>query len=147
MPPVIVDDRLLLSVLLRTEPPGVARIRRHGALYTTGLWYQRLCRALGGGRVAGQLSASLAEAPVPTAAAALASVIELPPTIGLLSLRDVAWSMGQVLRRHRLNLIGLEALCAAMRLGATICVGERNDGPTLRRAAHEVGVGIRAFGV
>ena len=33
------------------------------ALFTTGLWYQRLCRAVGGRRVSGQLSGALSAAP------------------------------------------------------------------------------------
>ena len=137
---VVIDDRLLLAVLLRREPEGLAGLRRHGALFTTGLWYHRLCRAVAGRRVVGRLTGTLAEAPPEAAEAVLASVTELPPTIGLLSLRDLAWPMGRMVQGHRLNLMALEALCAASRVGAAICVEERNDSPGLAQAASEMGV-------
>jgi hypothetical protein len=139
---VLIDDRLLLAVLLRREPGGLAKIRRHGALFTTGLWYHRLCRAVGGRRVSGQLSGALSAAPPEAATAALASVIELPAAIGLISLRDLAGPMGRMVHDHRLNLMGLEALCAARRVHATICVEERNDSPGLVAAAGEVGITV-----
>jgi hypothetical protein len=137
---VIIDDRLLLAVLLRREPGGLAKLRRHGELFTTGLWYHRLCRAVGGRRVSGRLSGALSEAPSGAATAALASVIDLPATIRLISLRDLAWPMGRMVHDHRLNLMGLEALCAARRVNATICVEDRNDSPGLVAAAADVGV-------
>ena len=41
---VIVDDHLLLQILLNEEPPN---FRVPGArIFTTGLWYHRLCRAV-----------------------------------------------------------------------------------------------------
>jgi hypothetical protein len=139
---VIIDDRLLLAVLLRGERGGLAKLRRHGELFTTGLWYHRLCRAVGGRRVSGRLSGVLSEVPGDAATAALASVIELPAAIRLMSLRDLAWPMGRMVHDHRLNLMGLEALCAARRVKATICVEERNDSPGLVAAAADVGVTV-----
>ncbi|MGH9040470.1 MAG: hypothetical protein ACRDZ3_09580, partial [Acidimicrobiia bacterium] len=127
------------------EPAGVERERRRGRLFTTGLWYHRLCRALAAPRVVGQLSSALADAPPAVAAGALASVVELPDVVGLISLRELAWPMGQVLHRHRLNLITLEALCAARRVGATICLAEANDSPMLRAAARDLEVPVLAL--
>jgi len=41
---IIIDDHLLLAVLLNEEP---ANLRHPGEqVFTTGLWYHRLCRAL-----------------------------------------------------------------------------------------------------
>lgn len=144
---VVIDDRLLAAVLLQQEPEGLAQLRRQGRLFTTGLWYHRLCRALAGGRVAGRLSSAVLGAPVEVATAALAAVVRLPAEIGLVSLRELAWPMGRAVTRHRLNLMSLEALCAAERLGATLCVAEANESPTLLAAASDVGVPVARLGV
>ena len=54
---VIVDDHLLLQVLLNEEP---ADLRAPGAqIFTTGLWYHRLCRAVSSEAVTGALSRRL----------------------------------------------------------------------------------------
>ena len=139
---VVIDDRLLLAVLLRKEPAGLSRVRRHGGLFTTGLWYHRLCRALAGRRVTGRLSRALLEAPPDAAEAVLASVVELPATIGLVSLRELGWPMGRMVHDHRLNVMALEALCAARRIGGAICVDEKNESPALVGAAAAIGITV-----
>jgi len=144
---VVVDDRLLAAVLLRQEPEGLASVRRQGRLFTTGLWYHRLCRALAAGRVAGTLSSGFLKAPVDVATAALAAVVRLPAEVGLVSLRDLAWPMGRALTRHRLNVISLEALCATQRLGATLCLAEGNVSPALLAAASDLGLPVARLGV
>jgi len=45
--------------------------------------------------------------------------LELPEPIGLVSLRELAPRIGQ-LRRHRLNILGTEALAAAVHLRARV---------------------------
>jgi hypothetical protein len=52
--------------------------------------------------------------------------------------------MAVILREHRLNLLQLEAIAAARRIGGTICVWDRDDSPQLRRAADILGVPILA---
>ena len=142
MATVVVDDRLLAAVLLREEPEDLAAVRRQGRLFTTGLWYHRLCRALAAGRVAGTLSSSFLKVPVDVAAGALAAVVRLPAEIGLVSLRELAWPMGRALTRYRLNVMNLEALCAADRLVGTLCVAEGNESPGLLAAASDLGVPV-----
>jgi hypothetical protein len=142
---VVIDDRLLLAVLLRGEPAGITQVRRRGDLYTTGLWYHRLCRAVAGRRVVGRLSGELAGAPPEAAAAVVASIVELPSAIRLISLRDLAWpmgAMGAMVQDHRLNVIALEALSAARRIRGAICVDQRNAGRPLVEAAEEFGVPV-----
>ncbi|MGH9185177.1 MAG: hypothetical protein ACRD0U_05080, partial [Acidimicrobiales bacterium] len=54
---VVIDDHILLRILLGDEPPDLRP--RGAAIFTTGLWYHRLCRALADQTVAGAMSRSL----------------------------------------------------------------------------------------
>lgn len=139
---LVLDDHLLLSVLLGHEP---SELRPDGArLSTTGLWYHRLCRAVADPTVAGVMSRALGDVDVRVAADVTATIVELPENIGLLSLRSLGWSMGQLVAGgSRLNLLALEALAAAEHLDATICLAEADDNPPLRDAASRRGVPIR----
>jgi hypothetical protein len=137
---VIVDDHILRLCLAGREPGEVARVRRRGRLYTSGLWYHRLCRGLSAARLGGVHSSRLASLPPEEAARLLATCEHLPAAVRVVSLRDLAWSMAVILREHRLNLLQLEAVAVARRVGGTICVWERDDSPPLRRAADILGV-------
>ena len=76
---VIVDDHLLLQILLNEEP---LNFRVPGArIFTTGLWYHRLCRAVSIHEVTGAMSRRLGRAD-PVVAAAARAVTTLPETIG-----------------------------------------------------------------
>lgn len=141
---VLVDDHILRVCLARREPREVARVRRRGRLYTSGLWYHRLCRGLATAQVRGVHSSRLSHLPANDAARLLASCRYLPGSVGILSLRELAWSMAVILRDHRLNLLQLEAIAGARRIGGTICVWDRDDSPQLRRAADILGVPILA---
>jgi hypothetical protein len=139
---VIVDDHLLVACLRDREPPVVAHTRGRGALYTTGLWYHRLCRAFAAPVVEGTLSSRLRHLPPLEARRLMAAVTVLPDWIRLLSLRQLAWPMGELLAEERLNVMALEALAAGRLLGATICVFEGNDGPRFRSAAERLGITV-----
>ncbi|MGH9185382.1 MAG: hypothetical protein ACRD0U_06160, partial [Acidimicrobiales bacterium] len=72
------------------------------------------------------------------------TVIELPGSIGLASLRSLGWPMGQLVSGGvRLNLMSLEALAAAEHLDAEICLAEADHNPPLRDAAEKRGVRVR----
>ena len=103
---LVVDDHLLMRILLDDEPD---ELRPSGALVlTTGLWYHRLCRAISSAQVQGSLSRRLGRAEPSVAAAAGRAVAVLPDTIGLLSLRELAWPMALLLGDGvRLNLLSL----------------------------------------
>jgi hypothetical protein len=141
---VVVDDHVLMACLALAEPPVVRTARRRGRLFTSGLWYHRLCRALGASRTAGTLSSRLVSVPVDDAERLLATVRHLPEVVRLVSLRDLGWPMAELLREDRLNLIHLEALAAARLLDATICVWEGDRSPQLAAAAQRVGVPVVA---
>jgi hypothetical protein len=68
----------------------------------------------------------------------------LPPEIGTVALRHLAWPMAQLVEDGvRLNLLALEALAAAETLGATICLAPENENPPLVAAARHRGVELR----
>lgn len=135
----MIDDHLLLRVLLGEEP---AELRPNGGrLFTTGLWYHRLGRALADTTVTGVMSRSLGNASADLSAGAVAAVAELPDTIGLISLRDLAWPMANLVSSGaRLNLMSLEALAAAEHLGAELRLATADTNPQLLAAATERGI-------
>jgi len=141
---ILLDDHLLLRVLLDEEPPN---LRPSGAaLATTGLWYHRLCRALADTQVVGSLSRQLGGLDDAAAAQVLATVVELPDTITLLSLRTLGWPMGELAHAGlRLNLLSLEALAAARHLSAEICLAEADENEPLRLAAQPLGIAVRTI--
>ncbi len=142
--PLLIDDHLLLRLLLDDEPPA---LRPAGAaIATTGLWYHRLCRALAGETVVGSMSRRLGNVDDAVAADVIATVIELPDTVELLSLRTLGWPMGELVHAGaRLNLMSLEALAAARHLSAEICLAEADDNVPLQSAARSFEVPVRAI--
>jgi hypothetical protein len=142
---VIVDDHLLLRMLLDEEPSD---LRLPGArVFATGLWYHRLCRALNNDSVTGVMSRSLGRAVPGVATAALRSISSLPETIGLISLRELAWPMARLLDEGvRLNLMSLEALAAAEHLGAELCLAIVDENPSLIDAARACEIPTRVIG-
>lgn len=112
----LIDDQLLGAVL-RGEPPPAAGT----AVFTTGYWYVRLCQAvLGASDRPGVLSGPFEALPVEDRDRAIQALLELPEAIGLVSLRELAPTIGQLRRRHQLNILGLEALAAALHLEADV---------------------------
>ena len=47
-------------------------------------------------------------------------LLELPGTIGLLSLRELGPRIGRLCQRHDLNILGMEVLAAAVHLDAGV---------------------------
>jgi hypothetical protein len=139
---VIVDDHLLLRILLDEEP---RELRLPGAsVYTTGLWYHRLCRAVSNPLVTGVMSRSLGRVVPGVAASAVRSITSLPESVGLLSLRQLAWPMARLLDEGvRLDLMSLEALASAEHLGAELCLAVIDENPQLIGAAVARGVNAR----
>ena len=128
-----------------TAVEGAARSRAqvagHVELCTTGYWYVRLCQAvLGAAERTGVLSGPFAELAPELRDRALESLIELPPAIGLISLRELAPRIGMLRQRHDLNILGMEALAAAQQLQATVML----SAPSPRLQASLVHEGLKA---
>ena len=112
----LLDDQLLGVVLRGADPP-----RPGWEIFTTGYWYVRLCQAvLGASERAGVLSGPFASLPDDARARAIQGLLVLPPSIGLLSLRDLGPLIGRLRARHSLNVLGIEVLAAASRLDAEV---------------------------
>ena len=142
---VVVDDHVLLQILLNEEPPN---FRVPGArIFTTGLWYHRLCRAVSTHEVTDAMSRRLGRADPVVAASAVRAITTLPETIGLMSLRELAWPMARLLQDGvRLNLMSLEALAAAERQRAELCLAAADENPQLLDAAAARGTPTRLVG-
>jgi hypothetical protein len=138
----VVDDHLLLGILLDDEPQDLRPGGGH--VFTTGLWYHRLCRSIGDRSVVGVFSRILGRADPPTAAAAIEAVTHLPDSIDLLSLRELAWPMARLVDDGvRLNLMSLEALAAAEHLEAELCLAVADANPPLLAAAQARTIAFR----
>jgi hypothetical protein len=112
----LVDDQLLGAVLRGASPPGP-----DPEVFTTGHWYVRLCQAvLGAADRTGVLSGPFAALPKAEREHATRRLLELPDSIGLLSLRVLAPTIGRLRQRHELNILGMEALAAAAHLQADV---------------------------
>ncbi len=135
---LVVDDALLLAVLGGVAPPELDEAVRRAEVYTTGSWYYRLGRALHDQRLTGALSTALAALPAGRQALVLSGLDELPPQIGLLSLRALVPVMRRLDTGRHLNLLTAEALAAARMLDAGIRVS------TASRLLHDA---CRALGV
>jgi hypothetical protein len=137
---LIVDDRLLLEVLSGTQSPSLERFvlaAAAGELCTTGSWYWRLGRALSRpGR--GALTRVFADLSEPEQARVRAALNDLPPGIGLLSLRTLVPIMRTL--PGQLNLLTAEAIAAGLVLDATIAVTTPSE--LLATSAAEVGVDV-----
>ncbi len=139
---IVIDDHLLLRMILGDEPAALRP--RGGRLSTTGLWYHRLGRALANPTVTGVMSRSLGDAYPGMGAAAVRAITALPDSVGLVSLRELAWPMAQLVADGlRLNLLTLEALAAAEHLEAELCLAAADENPPLLEAATHRGVPIR----
>ena len=141
---ILVDDHLLLDVLVTRRSRSLLAARSRGDLATTGLWYYRLCHAIGSSSIAGRLSAPLASLPEPTREDAIRAIVRLPEDIVVVSLRDLAPAMARVVSHHRLNLLAQEAVAAARHLNAEVRVSKHDDGPLLRVALRAEGIHLTA---
>lgn len=139
MSSVVIDDHLLRDVLVGERSPDLGGLVS-GRLATTGPWLFRLCSSFADPTVAGKLSAPVAGLPSDLQDRFRSQLTALPGAIVVVPLRDLAWSMADLQRRHRasgrnLSAAMVEALAAAHRLGAAIAVSAHDVGPNLRAAA------------
>ncbi len=133
----LIDDQLLGQVLRGRTPRSLASKE----LYTTGYWYVRLCQAvLGADERTGVLSRPFAELPPELREKAMNAVLELPADIGLISLRELAPTIALLRQRHQLNILSIEAVAAAARLGAQVFLSASS--PLLESALHQESLSV-----
>lgn len=100
----------------------------------------RLCQAVAASR-GGALSAPLLQLSPARRDAALRAILELPSTVGLVSLRDLAPRIGRLRTQHQLNLLTAEALAAAIHLEAEVNLS--TPAPRLEAALQAHGCRVR----
>ncbi len=134
----VVDDQLLSRVIRGNLAPSP-----EASVFTTGLWYVRLCQAvLGKDEWHGALSSTFEGMEPDIRKRALASVHKLPERIGLVSLRELGPVIGRLRRdHHRLNVLGMEALAAAVHLQADVLLSTAS--PNLEAALRREGLAAK----
>ena len=148
MTTVVVDDHLMRDVLSGARSADLGGIA--SSLATTGLWLLRLSSSLAVPSVSGKLSAPIAALSAAQQIRFREQLVALPFDIEVLHLRQLAWSMGQLQHRHRvegrqLSAAMIEALAAAQFLGAAIAVSRHDVGPNLRAAAEHDGIAFHVL--
>ncbi len=123
----VIDDQLLAMVIIGEDPPQADQ-----EIFTTGCWYFRLCRAvLNRTTRDGAISRRFRNLPPERRDVEILRLIELPETVGVESLRTLVPLMSQMHLRHKLNLLGCEALAAAVHLDASVFLS--TSSPPLER--------------
>jgi hypothetical protein len=138
---VILDDHLLRD-LLSGPDRALVRAIAGGPIATTNLWYSRLCRAA----AAGGHGALLGGWSDRGRTAVIDALVELPDSIQIAPMRDLAWNMGLLMAHNRgLSSLGAEAVAAATHLESDLLVASRDIGPGIRACARRAGVTYRAL--
>lgn len=129
------DDQTL-SALLRNEIDWPDE-----PVFTTGLWYLRLCQAVVRG-AGGSPSRPLLSLPPPEREHVLQSVLELPGGIEIQSWKAVAPVMANQFEGpgRGLNLLSREALAAATMLSARVLMAAGNENARLKDALRQLGL-------
>jgi hypothetical protein len=127
---MVIDDRLLRSLLLGDEMPQTWSRVGDGPTFTTSTWLYRLAQAVRSNRL-GALSGPIAVLPTELQTQIVRRLIDLPSSIEILSGRELAWTMAGLVQKHRLNYLALEALATALVTGSVLVLSERADVPLL----------------
>jgi hypothetical protein len=135
----VLDDHLLRDVLAGDPGRELARLLRQHEPATTNLYLYRLCKSTVSAR-GGTLTRSW---PIEQRRALGRRLVDLPESVEVVAMRTIAYRMGEVADAHRVSTLGAEAVAAAEYLGAPLCVWNGDDGPGIRAAAAEVGIGYR----
>lgn len=118
------------TFVLRTHEPA-----------TTNLYLYRLCRsvvAVRGGALTGQWNTAHRRA-------LAARLVTLSPDVEVVSIRLLAFRMGEISDTHRVSTLGAEAVAAAEHLTAPLCVRAGDDGPVIRAAMMAIGGDYRTI--
>jgi hypothetical protein len=134
----LVDDYILSGLLRKRDVEGV----NTEDVYTTGLWYFRLCQAVFRSQASGVLSRPFQALGDLERRGAEDRLLTLPESIKLLNLRELAPLMGRQAKNHSgLNLLAREVLAAATILEATVFLSASS--PHLEQALMAEGLQVR----
>lgn len=138
---VVVDDHLLRDILTNQSSPELVAALGDAQIYTTNLWYLRLCRSVVGS-AGGQLTGAL---DTRQRRALGRELLSMPSHIAIVPVADLAWQMAERHTDFALSTLSCEALVVAERLDASICVWLGDDGPNLRAASQALGIAYRTI--
>jgi len=142
----LVDDHVLVRALSDRLTEDDLDAIDDDWIGTTGCWYYRLCQAVRSPTVTGALSAPIGRLHGHQRDLVLELVADLPDEIQVAPLRTLAPAMADLVQRHPLNLLALEAVAAARRLAACLVLDRTNAGPRLLAACEAEGIEVRLVG-
>jgi hypothetical protein len=128
---VVIDDSCLRDLLLDDVSRSLRTAIKNREVFTTSAWLYQLCQAIRSTEVVGRLSGPITSLPIELQIPLLAKLAQLPPEIGVLSGRELAWTMAGLVQTYRLNYSSLEALASAVTLGAPLVLAKQATSPLL----------------
>ena len=138
---ILVDDHLLADLIGDAVPEGLARLLRRSTVATSNLFYVRLCRAAvkaQGGPITGSWDRNRRQEMA-------RSLLELPEDIQIPPMQELAFRMASLATDFALSTLGAEAVAAAERLGAQLCVWSGDVGPRIRDACQDLRIRHRTI--
>jgi hypothetical protein len=137
----VLDDHLLRDLLADEVSEDLAEVLAEHEPATTNFYYLRLCKSVVSAR-GGSLVGSW---PIERRVALGRTLLTLPGSVMIVSLRDIAYRMAELAATHRVSNLGAEAVAAAEHLGAPLCVWTGDDGPGIRDALTSLGGSCRTI--
>lgn len=137
----ILDDHLLRDLLAADLSPELADVLDRHEPATTNLYLYRLSRSVisaRGGALTGGWTADQRRA-------LGASLLAVPDSIQIVPLRTIAFRMAEIAESHRVSTLGAECVAAAEHLDAPVYVWSGDDGPGIRAAMADLGLGYRTI--
>jgi hypothetical protein len=131
----ILDDHLLRDLLADAVVPALRKLLVEYEPATTNHYLYRLARsvvAARGGALTGAWS-------VEQRRALGARLVDLPPDIEVVPMRQLAVRMAEIAGEHRVSTLGAEAVAAVEHLEGALCVWSGDDGPSIRAAVRATG--------
>jgi hypothetical protein len=135
----LLDDHLLRDLLAHHVSADLAEVLDQQEAATTNLYLYRLSRSV----VSAQGGALTGSWPSEQRRELGRRLLELPVSVQVVPMRDIAYRMAEIADAHRVSTLGSEAAAAAEHLGAALYVWEGDDGPGIRRAVTAVGAPYR----
>ena len=131
----VLDDHLLRDFLADDVPAELHDVLTDHEPATTNLYLYRLGRsvvAATGGALTGSWDA-------PRRRVLGERLLALPPDVEVVPMEELAFRMAEIVATHRVSTLGAEAVAAAERLDAPLCVWAGDDGPGIRAAMDALG--------
>ena len=126
----LLDDHLLRDLLADELSEELRQVLADREPATTSLYLYRLCKSVvsaPGGALTGSWDAEQRRA-------LGVRLVTLPDDIEVVPIRVLAFRMAEIADAHRVSTLGAEAVAAAEKLMAPLCVWEGDDGPGIRAA-------------